>query len=88
MGWAACWELSPRTATGCGTQQPLRYRLRLAGRGPNGNSLFPPLAAVVAVAGLQSRPNACAPGPHPQDIRWRNSQPTALGFRELYQVLL
>ena len=38
--------------------------------------------------GLQSRPNACAPGPHPQDIRWRNSQPTALGFRELYQVLL
>ena len=27
-------------------------------------------------------------GPHFPDIRWRNSQPTALGFRELYQVLL
>jgi len=37
---------------GCGTQHPLRAlkgSLRLAGRGPN-SSLFPPLAAVVAVA--------------------------------------
>ena len=25
--------------------------------------------------GLQSRPNAYAPGPHPQDIRWRNFLP-------------
>ena len=33
-------ELSPRTATGCGTQHPLRYRLRLAGRCPNSFSLF------------------------------------------------
>ena len=38
------------TRPGCGTQQPLRYRLRLAGRGPNSDSLFPPLAAVVVVA--------------------------------------
>ena len=35
---------------GCGSQHPLRSRLRLAGRGPNSDSLFPPLAAVVAVA--------------------------------------
>ena len=69
-------SLSPRTATGCGTQHPLRYRLHLAGRGPNSNSLFPPPAAVVAVAELQSRPNACAPGPHPQVIRRRNSLPS------------
>ena len=85
---AACWELSPRTATGCGTQQPRRIRLRLAGRGPNGNSLFPPLAAVVAVAEPTVPPLCLRTGPHFPDIRWRNSQPTALGFRELYQVLL
>jgi hypothetical protein len=35
---------------GCGSQHPLRSRLRLAGRGPNSDSLFPPLAAVVTVA--------------------------------------
>ena len=28
--------------------------------------------------GLQSRPNAYAPGPHPQDIRWRNFPPSDL----------
>ena len=27
---------------GCGSQHPLRSRLRLAGRGPNSDSLFPP----------------------------------------------
>ena len=30
-------------------------RLRLAGRGPNSSSLFPPLAAVVAVAPIEGR---------------------------------
>ena len=35
---------------GCGTQRLLRCRLHPAGRGPNSSSLFPPLAAVVAVA--------------------------------------
>ena len=39
---------SPRP--GCGTQRLLRCRLHPAGRGPNSSSLFPPLAAVVAVA--------------------------------------
>ena len=39
---------SPRP--GCGTQRLLRCRLHPAGRGPNSDSLFPPLAAVVAVA--------------------------------------
>ena len=63
-------------------------RLRLAGRGPNGNSLFPPLAAVVAVAEPTVPPLCLRTGPHFPDIRWRNSQPTALGYRELYQVLL
>ena len=36
--------------TGCGSQRLLRYRSHPAGRGPNSSSLFPPLAAVVAVA--------------------------------------
>ena len=36
--------------TGCGTQRLLRCRSHPAGRGPNSSSLFPPLAAVVAVA--------------------------------------
>ena len=36
--------------TGCGSQRLLRCRLHPAGRGPNSSSLFPPLAAVVAVA--------------------------------------
>ena len=46
-----CRQLSPQTRnTGCGTQQLLRIRLHLAGRGPNNSSLFPPLAAVTVVA--------------------------------------
>ena len=40
LTWQAIRKLSPRTATGCGTQHPLRYRLRLAGRCPNSFSLF------------------------------------------------
>ena len=36
--------------TGCGSQRLLRCRSHPAGRGPNSSSLFPPLAAVVAVA--------------------------------------
>ena len=36
--------------TGCGSQRLLRCRSHPAGRGPNNSSLFPPLAAVVAVA--------------------------------------
>ena len=36
--------------TGCGSQRLLRCRLHPAGRCPNSSSLFPPLAAVVAVA--------------------------------------
>ena len=39
---------SPRP--GCGSQRLLRCRLHPAGRCPNSDSLFPPLAAVVAVA--------------------------------------
>ena len=39
---------SPRP--GCGSQSLLRCRLHPAGRCPNSSSLFPPLAAVVAVA--------------------------------------
>ena len=35
---------------GCGSQRLLRCRLHPAGRSPNSSSLFPPLAAVVAVA--------------------------------------
>ena len=35
---------------GCGSQRLLRCRLHPAGRGPNSSSLFPPLAAVAAVA--------------------------------------
>ena len=35
---------------GCGSQRLLRCRLHPAGRGSNSSSLFPPLAAVVAVA--------------------------------------
>ena len=38
------------TARGCGSQRLLRCRSHPAGRGPNSSSLFPPLAAVVAVA--------------------------------------
>ena len=39
-----------RHCPGCGSQRLLRYRSHPAGRGPNSSSLFPPLAAVVAVA--------------------------------------
>ena len=38
------------TRPGCGSQRLLRCRSHPAGRGPNSSSLFPPLAAVVAVA--------------------------------------
>ena len=38
------------TRPGCGSQRLLRCRLHPAGRGPNSDSLFPPLAAVIAVA--------------------------------------
>ena len=41
---------------GCGTQRLLRCRLHPAGRCPNNSSLFPPLAAVVAVAPNERRP--------------------------------
>ena len=43
---------------GCGTQRLLRCRLHPAGRCPNSSSLFPPLAAVVAVA-PKGEPLAC-----------------------------
>mgnify|MGYP000816331526 CR=1 FL=1 len=39
-----------RRSPGCGSQRLLRCRLHPAGRCPNSSSLFPPLAAVVAVA--------------------------------------
>ncbi len=51
---------SADTSTGCGTQQLLRYRSHLVGRGPNNSSLFLPLAAVTVVAGHSiARPIAC-----------------------------
>ena len=43
---------------GCGSQRLLRCRSHPAGRGPNSSSLFPPLAAVVAVA-PKGEPLAC-----------------------------
>ena len=39
-----------KRSPGCGSQRLLRCRSHPAGRGPNNSSLFPPLAAVVAVA--------------------------------------
>ena len=49
----------PPRLTGCGTQHPLRALggtcVCLAGRCPNNSSLFPPLAAVVVVAGHLQR---------------------------------
>ena len=39
-----------RRSPGCGSQRLLRCRSHPAGRCPNSSSLFPPLAAVVAVA--------------------------------------
>ena len=44
---------------GCGSQHLLRPLVRAshpAGRGPNSDSLFPPLAAVVVVAPIEERP--------------------------------
>ena len=43
-------QSASQTRPGCGSQRLLRCRLHPAGRGPNSDSLFPPLAAVVAVA--------------------------------------
>ena len=43
---------------GCGSQRLLRCRSHPAGRCPNSSSLFPPLAAVVAVA-PKGEPLAC-----------------------------
>ena len=40
---------------GCGSQRLLRCRSHSAGRGPNSDSLFPPLAAVVVVAPNEGR---------------------------------
>ena len=51
-----------RRSPGCGSQRLLRCRLHPAGRGPNSSSLFPPLAAVVAVAsGLTDGSRAVSP---------------------------
>ena len=47
-GVALSGAFAPRP--GCGSQRLLRCRSHPAGRGPNSSSLFPPLAAVVAVA--------------------------------------
>ena len=44
-----------RHCPGCGSQRLLRCRSHPAGRGPNSSSLFPPLAAVVAVAPTEGR---------------------------------
>ena len=55
LGQARLCTTSPSALTrchcpGCGSQRLLRCRSHPAGRGPNSSSLFPPLAAVVAVA--------------------------------------
>ena len=51
-----------RRSPGCGSQRLLRCRSHPAGRGPNSFSLFPPLAAVVAVAsGLTDGSRAVSP---------------------------
>ena len=45
------WKNASRFAkTSCGSQRLLRCRSHPAGRGPNSSSLYPPQAAVVAVA--------------------------------------
>ena len=49
-------RLTPCHCPGCGSQRLLRCRSHPAGRGPNSSSLFPPLAAVVAVAPTEGRP--------------------------------
>ena len=43
-------QSASQTMPDCGSQRLLRCRLHPAGRCPNSSSLFPPLAAVVAVA--------------------------------------
>ena len=48
-------RLTPCHCPGCGSQRLLRCRSHPAGRGPNSSSLFPPLAAVVAVAPTEGR---------------------------------
>ena len=69
---------SSDTRTSCGTQNPLRLRLRLAGRGPNNNSLLPPLAAVIVVAGHSiARPIACGNRVPPQRTVLRETPRTA-----------
>ena len=55
---------------GCGSQRLLRCRLHPAGRCPNSDSLFPPLAAVVAVA-----PNEGRLWQSPQSERFRQRLP-------------
>ena len=55
LGQARLRTTSPSALTrchcpGCGSQRLLRCRSHPAGRCPNSSSLFPPLAAVVAVA--------------------------------------
>ena len=50
LGSTSPSRLTPCHCPGCGSQRLLRCRSHPAGRGPNSSSLFPPLAAVVAVA--------------------------------------
>ena len=57
--------------TGCGSQRLLRCRSHPAGRCPNNSSLFPPLAAVVAVAHFS----------HFSDLRLRRG---CYAFADLY----
>ena len=74
---------------GCGSQRLLRCRLHPAGRGPNSSSLFPPLAAVVAVApcrrglGSPRKVNGFARGSptrgNNDDRRQRRKQGVAVG---------
>ena len=74
---------SSDTRTSCGSQHPLRLRLRFAGRGPNNNSLIPPLAAVIVVAGHSiARPTACGSRVPPQRTVLRET-PRAPGIIHL-----
>ena len=50
LGSTSPSRLTPCHCPGCGSQRLLRCRSHPAGRGPNSDSLFPPLAAVVVVA--------------------------------------
>ena len=79
-----------RRSPGCGSQRLLRCRSHPAGRGPNSSSLFPPLAAVVAVApkgrgtGVTGRPSFVQPLRHgfavPPPLVGE-----ALAFRDVFQ---